>query len=151
MDEGMKRRRMASVILGAAVQKMITEFGHDADWVPGGDFNAALASQDFDALFKKDFVALSAQDEGQDAFSYLKRPKSLIDHIFLSANLGKTYGADDFFIVAAEKTVPKYVKKLSDHRPVLVRLSLKQPTAEEEEPAEELPSELASLLSKISQ
>ncbi len=148
MDEGSKRRRMAAAILGAAVKKMIGEHGKDADWVIGGDFNAALASQDFAALLKDDMVALSAEDEGAGAFSYLKRPKSLIDHIFLSANLAQTYGADDYFIIAAEKTVPKYVKQLSDHRPVLVRLSLKQPSAEPPA-AEELPPDLANLLSQI--
>lgn len=151
MDEGSKRRRMAAAILGAAVKKMIGEHGKDADWVIGGDFNASLASQDFAALLKDDMVALSAEDEGEGAFSYLKRPKSLIDHIFLSANLAQTYGADDYFIVAAEKAIPKYVKQLSDHRPVLVRLSLRQPAAEPPTAAEELPSELANLLSQIDQ
>jgi len=94
-------------------------------------------------------VALSAQDEGEGAFSYLKRPKSLIDHIFLSPNLAQTYGAGDFFIVAAEKTLPKYLKRLSDHRPVLVRLSLKTQAPAGAEAGEELPPELASLLARI--
>ncbi len=149
MDEGSKRRRMAAAILGAAVQEMITKYNNDADWVLGGDFNAQLASQDFASLFKHDMVAVSAQDEGQGAFSYLKRPKSLIDHIFLSANLAQTYGSGDFFIVAAEKTLPKYLKRLSDHRPVLVRLSLRPVAAAAPEAGEELPPELASLLARI--
>ena len=149
MDEGSKRRRMAAAIMGAAVQKMITTYEKDADWVLGGDFNAQLASQDFASLFKHDMVALSAQDEGEGAFSYLKRPKSLIDHIFLSPNLAQTYGAGDFFIVAAEKTLPKYLKRLSDHRPVLVRLGLKTQAPADAEAGEELPPELASLLARI--
>jgi len=128
---------------------MITTYEKDADWVLGGDFNAQLASQDFASLFKHDMVALSAQDEGEGAFSYLKRPKSLIDHIFLSPNLAQTYGAGDFFIVAAEKTLPKYLKRLSDHRPVLVRLSLKPAASTGTEAGEELPPELASLLARI--
>lgn len=48
----------------------------------------------------------------------------MIDHIFLSPNLAQTYGADDYFIVAADKDPPDYLLALSDHRPVLVRLSL---------------------------
>ncbi|MCU0507684.1 MAG: trypsin-like peptidase domain-containing protein [Anaerolineae bacterium] len=149
MDEGSKRRRMAAAILGAAVKKMIAEHGKDADWVLGGDYNAQLASQDFAALLKNDMVAISAEDEGQGAFSYLKRPKSLIDHIFLSANLAKTYGADDYIIVAAEKSIPKYVKQLSDHRPVLVRLSLKQAEPEPPGAGAALPPDLANLLGQI--
>lgn len=150
MDEGSKRRRMAAAILGAAVQRMISAHGKDADWVLGGDFNAQLASQDFASLLGKEMVAISAQDEAQGAFSYLKRPKSLIDHIFLSANLAQTYGEGDFFVVAADKTLPKYVKRLSDHRPVLVRLSLKQAEpAAAAEAGEELPPELAALLARM--
>ena len=149
MDEGSKRRRMAAAIMGAAVQKMITTYQKDADWVLGGDFNAQLASQDFASLFKHDMVAVSAEDEGQGAFSYLKRPRSLIDHVFLSSNLAQTYGAGDFFIVAAEKTLPKYLKRLSDHRPVLVRLCLKPVATTAPEAREALPPELASLLAKI--
>ena len=32
----------------------------------------------------------------------------------------------DYFIVAKERSVDDYVKRISDHRPVLVRLSLTQ-------------------------
>ena len=123
MGEGSKRRRMASKILAEAVKVMI-ESGHDEDWILGGDYNAELASDDFKDLLTAQMVALSAQDEAGGAMSYVKSPKSLIDHIFLSANLAKTYGADDYFIVAAEKTIPGYIASISDHRPVLVRLSL---------------------------
>jgi V8-like Glu-specific endopeptidase len=123
MGEGSKRRRMASEILAAAVQKMIRA-GYDADWVVGGDMNAELASEDFDALVDG-MTALSAGDEDGGAFTYVKKPKSLIDHIFLSANLASTYGEDSYFIVAADRTIPSYTTKISDHRPVLVRLSLR--------------------------
>jgi endonuclease/exonuclease/phosphatase family metal-dependent hydrolase/V8-like Glu-specific endopeptidase len=128
MNEGSKRRRMASKILAQAVKVMI-EDGKDQDWVLGGDYNAELASDDFQDLLAAQMVALSAEDETGGAMSYVKSPKSLIDHIFLSANLGKTFGADDYFIVAAEKTIPGYITSISDHRPVLVRLSLKDTVA----------------------
>lgn len=130
MDEGSKRRGMASKILAAAIQKMI-EQGHDEDWVVGGDANAELASGDFDALLSS-ATPISATDEDDGAFSYVKSPKSLIDHIFLSPNLADTHGDDTFFIVAADRTIPKYTKKISDHRPVLVRLSLRPDRATEE-------------------
>ena len=114
---------MASKILAVAIDKRIKE-GWDEDWILGGDFNATLASEDFDTLIGADMAPLSAQDEAGGAFSYIKRPNSLIDHIFLSPNLAKSYGAEDFFIVAADRSFPRYLKKISDHRPVLVRLSM---------------------------
>lgn len=124
MGEGQKRRRMAAAILGAAIGKMIDEHGADSDWVVGGDFNAPLASNDFSKLISGGMVPLSAGDEEGGAFSYIKGPNSLIDHIFLSPNLAETYGGKDYFIVAADKDAPDYLLALSDHRPVLVRLSL---------------------------
>lgn len=123
-NEGSKRRQMAAKILAAAVQKMIDE-GHDKDWILGGNFNAELATNDFNSLRKKSFQAMSATDEADGAFSYLKRPKSLIDHVFLSHNLGKTVGDDNYFIVAKDRTFPDYVQRVSNHRPVLVRINLK--------------------------
>jgi DNA/RNA endonuclease G (NUC1)/V8-like Glu-specific endopeptidase len=123
MDEGSLRRKMASKILAAAIQKKI-EGGAAADWVIGGDFNAALATEDFANLVSGGLVPVSAEDEQGGAFSYIKRPKSLIDHIFLSPNLARRYREDDYVIVAVEKTFPHYVAEVSDHRPVLVRLSL---------------------------
>jgi endonuclease/exonuclease/phosphatase family metal-dependent hydrolase len=121
MDEGSLRRRMASKILASAVKKMVAS-GGDEDWVIGGDFNAEMATGEFQDLGGSLFP-VSGEDEGQGAFTYLKSPRSLIDHIYLSANLRQTYGPNDFFIVARDHDIPDYVKRVSDHRPVLVRLS----------------------------
>jgi DNA/RNA endonuclease G (NUC1)/V8-like Glu-specific endopeptidase len=123
MDEGSLRRQMASKVLAAAVKKKI-ELGGLSDFIIGGDYNAELVTQDFADLVAGGMVPLSAEDEEGGAFSYIKSPKSLIDHIFLSPNLAERYGARDYFIVAVDKTFPKYVRDVSDHRPVLVRLSL---------------------------
>ncbi len=121
MDEGSLRRKLASQVLASAVAYMIRE-GHDADWVLGGDINAPLDSGDFAALDEAGLTPLSAQDAQAGAFSYIKGPKSLIDHIYVSPNLASTNSANDFFIVAAEQTVPHYAKEMSDHRPILMRL-----------------------------
>lgn len=120
--EGALRRDYASRILSAAVRKKI-EQGAGSDWVLGGDFNAALATDDFQRLREDGFVPASADDEGSGAFSYLKGPRSLIDHVFLSPNLARRFGAKDFFVVAAEKSFPRFVETISDHRPVLMRFS----------------------------
>ena len=148
-QEGSKRRIMAAQILGAAIAKMIKDFGKDADWVVGGDFNAELATKDFQALMGQSMTAISAADEKEGAFSYLKSPKSMIDHIFLSANLAKTYDSTDFFIVAKEKTVPDYLKKFSDHRPVLARLSLTKGTSGMGVSPGDMPKDLAEALAGL--
>jgi hypothetical protein len=116
-----------------------------SNWIVGGDYNAPLASEDFEAMISGGMTPLSAEDEQGGAFSYVKGPKSLIDHVFLSANLAQVYGSDDFFIVAKDKTVPGYVANISDHRPVLVRLSL-NPASHE---AKERPSLPPSLLEAL--
>ncbi len=124
-SEGSLRRRMASKILAAAVKHKI-ESGADKDWIIGGDYNATLSSGDFDALIEGDMVPVSAEDEENGAFTFLKWHKSMIDHIFLSPNLAEVFTAEDFFIVAADRKVPDFISDISDHRPVLMRLSLGQ-------------------------
>jgi endonuclease/exonuclease/phosphatase family metal-dependent hydrolase len=148
MAEGSKRRRMASAIIGAAIERMVKKHGKDADWVVGGDYNAELATHDFDKLLPSGMKPISASDERAGAFTYVKKPKSLIDHIFLSANLAKTHGDSSFFVVAHDKTIPDYVQKMSDHRPVLVRLSLRGQTGRSDAP-EQLPESLADVLSRL--
>jgi len=44
-QEGSKRRIMAAQILGAAIAKMIKDFGKDADWVVGGDFQCRVGNE----------------------------------------------------------------------------------------------------------
>ncbi|WP_299472565.1 trypsin-like peptidase domain-containing protein [uncultured Roseibium sp.] len=123
--EGSLRRRLASKVLAYAVDQMINEHGADKDWVLLGDFNATLATKDFDPLKSANFVPLSAEDEKNGAFTYLKAPyKSLIDNIFLSANMNKYADEDDFFIVARDKVVSRFVQDTSDHLPIALRLSL---------------------------
>jgi hypothetical protein len=123
MAEGSKRRRLASKLLARVVEQMIAD-GEDADWIIGGDINEDLASADFTALTKAGLQAMSAADEAAGAFTYLKSPRSLIDNIFLSPNVKPTVGGVDYFIVAKEKSMDKFVKRVSDHRPVVLRVSL---------------------------
>ncbi|MBA4033731.1 MAG: hypothetical protein C0480_03865 [Bradyrhizobium sp.] len=126
MAEGAKRRRLASMLLSRAVQEMIAN-GADADWIIGGDVNEELESGDFSALVEGGFLPMSATDEDAGAFTYLKSPKSLIDNIFLSPKVTKTVGGTDYFIVAKERSLDKYVRQVSDHRPVVLRISLSEP------------------------
>jgi N-acetyl-anhydromuramyl-L-alanine amidase AmpD/lysozyme family protein/endonuclease/exonuclease/phosphatase family metal-dependent hydrolase len=146
MDEGSKRRKLASRLLAHAVKTMTEKYHKSSDWVLGGDFNAPLAADDFTALLQDDFVPLAAQDEQSGAFSYIKSPKSLIDHIFLSPNLAGKVGDDSYFIVAKDKSVDNYARKLSDHRPVLVRIALAGHQAAAITAAEDVDNEITRLL-----
>jgi hypothetical protein len=123
MAEGSLRRRMASGILRRAVEALKSVGVEDV--ILGGDVNAALASGDFDRLTAAGFVAMGARDEQDGAFTYLKTPhRSLIDNIFLSPNLARTHGADEFLIVARDREIGDYIRSISDHRPIMMRLSL---------------------------
>lgn len=146
MQEGSKRRKLASRLLARAVKIMTEKYHKSSDWVLGGDFNAPLAANDFAALLQDDFVPLAAQDEQSGAFSYIKSPKSLIDHIFLSPNLAQRAGDDSYFIVAKDKSVDNYAGKLSDHRPVLVRIALEQRAVADGSASDDVDGEITRLL-----
>lgn len=123
-DEGALRREIASKIMAAAIDKMVPKFS-ETDWILLGDLNAEIASNNFAPLGRKGLVPLSAEDEQNQSFTYLKAPyKSMIDHVYVTADMAKRYGSDDFFVVAADKTYPAYIKEISDHRPIVTRLSL---------------------------
>lgn len=119
--EGNVRRQMASRLLSAAIAELANEKGFDKDWILGGDYNATLSSGDFDALLDAGLQPLSASDASENQITYIKSPfKSLIDHIFVSKNL--VPDADDFIIVALDRSIDRFLD-VSDHRPILMRLS----------------------------
>lgn len=121
--EGSLRRRMASGILAQAVKRLDEEGFENV--ILGGDMNATLASGDFDKLRAAGLVALSATDEGEGAITYIKRPYfSLIDSIFVSPNMATSLTADDFMIIARDREIPDFVKSVSDHRPIMMRIAL---------------------------
>lgn len=122
MSEGSLRRRMAAVILRKALEALRDE-GID-DVIVGGDVNAPLSSGDFEILGQVGYAALGAHDEQEGAFTYLKGPKSLIDNIFVSPNLKPSIGAEDFMVVARDREIGDFVRTISDHRPIMVRLSV---------------------------
>ena len=122
--EGARRRRMASNILAEAVAITMDEGREEKDWIIGGDLNAELSTGQFRGLSDAGFIPLSAKDEAEGAITYLSGPKSLIDSIFLSPDMHKTVDEDDFMIIAPDRADSGFVDRISDHRPVLVRLSL---------------------------
>lgn len=128
--EGAKRRRMASNLLATAIEMAQAGGIGENDWIIGGDFNATLASGQFDGLRNAGFTPMSAEDERGGAITYLsRRYRSLIDSIFLSPGLARAVGADDFMIVAPDRNDPGFIDKVSDHRPVMIRLSIAEAPA----------------------
>ena len=145
---GAKRRRMACEMLADAVRAMV-DSGADQDWVLGGDFNAVLGSGKLDPLRLDGFAALSARDTAHGAFTYLgARHRSLIDHVFLSPNMAHNDASSDyadFFVVAEDKEYSDFANSISNHRPVVARLSLKMAECQD---AEETDSTVAALVSQ---
>lgn len=127
-DEGSLRRQMASRLLAEAIAEVAKQDQTEGDWMVGGDFNATLASGDLDALSHGGLLALSAHDAEAQQITYVKNPfKSLIDHIFVSPNLAAE-AEDDFVIVALDRTIDRFLD-VSDHRPILVRLTARAEAA----------------------
>src|SRR5262249_58159174 len=62
MTKGSARRRLATLILEAAVYEMVRHHNTERDWVIGGDFNAELATPDFTHLTVGGMVPLFAND-----------------------------------------------------------------------------------------
>ncbi|UVC19415.1 trypsin-like peptidase domain-containing protein [Mesorhizobium onobrychidis] len=131
MSEGSLRRRMASGILRRALE--VLKRNGIEDVILGGDMNATLASGDLNHLKHAGFRPMGADDEQDGAFTYLKSPyKSFIDNIFLSPNLKHTFGDDEFLVVARDREIGDFVKTVSDHRPIMIRLALRDKPATEE-------------------
>ena len=147
MADAATRQEMASRILAAAVLKTIRQ-GADQDWILLGDLGAEIATRNFQPLARHGLVPLSAEDEENQSITYLKGPAtSMIDHVYVSPNLGKRYGSEDFFVVATDKDYPEYIREISDHRPVVTRLSLAKSAAVPAEP--NLPAGLKQALGDL--
>lgn len=124
-SEGSLRREMASKALTYAVDQMVKTHGKDSDWIILGDVNATLKSSDLDPLLSGGFKALGAADEENGAFTYLKSPyNSMIDNIFVSDSMSGVADEGDFFIIETDRSVSRFVRDVSDHRPIALRLSL---------------------------
>jgi len=143
--EGGLRRQMASRLLAEAVAELAKDPRFDTDWIIGGDYNATLASGDFDALIAAGLEPLTASDAEDQQITYVKAPfKSLIDHVFVSRNMIPSLS--DFVIVALDRSIDRFLD-VSDHRPILIRLTAGQAPSEQtadlssEQPAPDLLTE----------
>lgn len=118
------RRRLASRLLAHAIDLAIEE-KNCVDWLVGGDFEPPLSNRDCGALQHRNYEQMAASDKGRgSAVSYLRSPGSGIRNILVTSDLSLIDNKHDLFEVVQDRTVDKFVRKLADNRPAVLRLSL---------------------------
>ncbi|MBE9636845.1 trypsin-like peptidase domain-containing protein [Salipiger mangrovisoli] len=124
LTEGAKRRRMATDALAQALMLALAQHGaHDI--LIGGDTNAGIGAGQMQALRDAGISVHGAADARDGAFTYLRWPQqSHVDSIFASPGMTQAVGSEDFILITADRTFPQFLTQVSDHRPVMVRLSL---------------------------
>ncbi|WP_171053944.1 trypsin-like serine peptidase [Arenibacterium halophilum] len=124
------RRRLASKLLARAVDLTITATSGTSDWIIGGTFEPPLADEESAALQARDYEVMSAADKRRGgAVNFLRARTSGIGNIFVTADLDLIGDKHNFFDVVTDRTVDKYINKLADNRPAVLRLSLDKPGA----------------------
>ena len=117
------RRRLASKILAEVIEDI--RESENLPVVLGGDMNETLNNDVLSALTEApDLIALTSDDQDDNALSYVgPHHRSLIDHIIVSddASLAEISG-DDAAIVRLDKSVADFVKDISDHVPLVIRM-----------------------------
>jgi hypothetical protein len=117
------RRRLMSKFLAHGIGKAIAA-GNGKDWIVGANSEPPLEPRDLTAL-GKGYAPYAANDEQRGgAFSYLRSENSPIDRIFVTGDLSPSEERQRFFHVAKDRTVDKFIRKIADNRPVVMRLSL---------------------------
>jgi hypothetical protein len=116
------RRRLASKLLVRAIDLTPSKAG---DWVIGGDYEPPLAHRDSQTLLVRDYEIMSLADRGRgSAISYLRAPSSGIRNVFVTSDMALLDNRRDFFEVMPDRTVDRFIRKLADSRPAVLRLSL---------------------------
>ncbi len=119
-----ERRRLSANILAAIIEDLRSKEGIPV--ILGGDFNQELdGSVLSDLTDSPDLFTLTADDAKGDVISYVgDRYRSLIDHIIVStdAALGQISN-DDAAIIRLDKSVSGFVRDVSDHVPLVMRLT----------------------------
>lgn len=124
-----ERRKLATNMLSIIIEDLRKnqEF-KDIPIVLGGDFNDKITSNSLlDIADSKDLIVMTKDDEDSGHLSYVKSPFfSLIDHILVSKdiNIGKISN-DDIAIVRLDKSLPNFIRNVSDHVPLVMRIMYK--------------------------
>jgi len=117
------RRLLMSKFLTHAIRKAVAA-GNGKDWIVGTNSEPPLEPRDLTAL-GNGYSPFAANDELRGgAFSYLRSEHSPIDRIFVTGDLSPSEERYRFLHVAKDRTVDKFIRKIADNRPVVMRLSL---------------------------
>lgn len=121
MDNGSRRKQLAARLLARSLEE--TAFGEGYDVILGGDMFAPLAPEDFRDSEAAGYALLGAQDERRGTVSYLRGPKSQVKHVFLSPGMKLEAGSQQHMTVIQNRSMSGFIKEVSDHRPITMRLS----------------------------
>jgi hypothetical protein len=121
MDYGSRRKMLAARLLARSVEETAFREGHDA--ILGGDMFAPLLPEDFQDAETAGYAVLGAQDERQGTVSYLRGPKSQVNHVFLSPGMKLDASSQQYMTVIQNRSMSGFIKEVSDHQPITLRLS----------------------------
>lgn len=121
------QRRLVSKLMARAIEMIVEEPGDDVgpcDWIVGGDVEPPLVHEDLEPLRKRKFRTIAATDKRRgSAINYLRTEASGIRAVFVTSDLRLVDNQGDFFEVIEDRTVDKYIFKLADNRPAVLRLA----------------------------
>lgn len=143
-----ERRKLAAQALSVIIEDLKRDEAYSRlPIMLGGDMNDDAGSVSLAPIMNADsLITLTADDAQAGHLSYVKPPYSLIDHIVISKDMkvGSIEG-DDAAIVRLDRGLRDFVKRFSDHVPLVLRVIYKDETdaperREELQPAAFIPT-----------
>ncbi|MCY9517845.1 endonuclease [Paenibacillus apiarius] len=138
-ERSQKQRKLAAQVLSVIIEDLKQDrVFKDLPIVLGGDLNDDADSDSLSQLMNsRSLVTLTRDDAAAGHISYLKEPwHSLIDHIVVSKDMKVHVGAiedDDAAIVRLDRSLQHFVRNISDHAPLVLRVIYKDGDEEETE------------------
>jgi endonuclease/exonuclease/phosphatase family metal-dependent hydrolase len=126
--ENEARRRAAADKLKDFIDSEIAA-GADSDFVVLGDWNDHLNDDREHNIFRRiiddsvHYQFLTQSLDGQYSYISTRYPKSLIDHILITADTRAEYGKGLTKVLYLDEEYEDYKAYISDHRPVVVRFN----------------------------
>lgn len=127
-EASIERRKLATQVLSVIIEDLRRdESFKQLPIVLGGDMNDDAGSVSLaPVMIASSLITLTTDDAEAGHLSYVKAPFSLIDHIVISKDMkvGSIEG-DDAAIVRLDRSISHFVKQISDHVPLVLRVIYK--------------------------